>query len=62
MREMKDSGIEWIGEIPADWNIKRVKAVLCERNESNNPIQTDEILSLTRPCLKNKSCTMGRNM
>ena len=47
MREMKDSGIEWIGEIPADWNIKRVKSVLCERNESNNPIQTDEILSLT---------------
>lgn len=47
MREMKDSGIEWIGNIPADWNIKRVKAVLCERNESNNPIQTDEILSLT---------------
>lgn len=47
MRQMKDSGIEWIGEIPVDWNIKRVKAVLCERNESNNPIQTDEILSLT---------------
>ena len=47
MREMKDSGIEWIGEIPADWNIKRVKAVLCERNESNNPIRTDKILSLT---------------
>ena len=47
MRTMKDSGIEWIGDIPADWNIKRVKSVLCERNESNNPIQTDEILSLT---------------
>ncbi len=47
MREMKDSGIEWIGEIPADWNIKRVKSVLCERNESNNPIRTDKILSLT---------------
>ena len=47
MRTMKDSGIEWIGDIPADWNIKRIKAVLCERNESNNPIQTDEILSLT---------------
>ena len=44
---MKDSGIEWIGEIPVDWNIKRVKAVLCERNESNNPVQTDKILSLT---------------
>ena len=21
----KDSGIEWIGEIPAEWNIKRIK-------------------------------------
>lgn len=47
MRAMKDSGIAWIGEIPEDWNVKRVKAVLCERNESNNPIQTDRILSLT---------------
>lgn len=24
-RKMKDSGIEWIGEIPADWTIKRLK-------------------------------------
>lgn len=44
---MKYSGIEWIGEIPEDWDIKRLKAVLCERNESNNPIKTDYILSLT---------------
>lgn len=47
MKQMKDSGIEWIGQIPEDWNIKRLKAVLCERNESNNPIKTDYILSLT---------------
>ncbi|MBM6723719.1 restriction endonuclease subunit S [Pseudoflavonifractor phocaeensis] len=25
MREIKDSGIEWIGEIPADWNLKKLK-------------------------------------
>lgn len=25
MREMKDSGIEWIGEIPTDWNLKKLK-------------------------------------
>lgn len=25
MREMKDSGIEWIGEIPKEWTIKRIK-------------------------------------
>lgn len=47
MRAMKDSGVEWIGEIPAEWCIKRIKIVLCERNEKNNPIKTDEILSLT---------------
>lgn len=26
MREMKDSGIDWIGEIPAHWEVKRFKA------------------------------------
>lgn len=25
MREMKDSGIEWIGEIPKDWKVKNLK-------------------------------------
>lgn len=47
MQKMKYSGVEWIGEIPEDWDIKRLKAVLCERNENNNPIKTDYILSLT---------------
>lgn len=30
---MRDSGVEWIGEIPAHWAIKRLKHVLEERNE-----------------------------
>lgn len=46
-RKMKDSGIEWIGEIPEGWEIKRLGAILRERNEVNNPIQTTSILSLT---------------
>ena len=46
-RKMKDSGIEWIGEIPEGWEIKRLGAILQERNEVNNPIQTTIILSLT---------------
>lgn len=33
MRQMKNSGIEWVGEIPADWNIKRIAAFYCLRNE-----------------------------
>lgn len=28
MREMKDSGIEWIGEIPADWKVIKNKYLL----------------------------------
>lgn len=32
-RSMKDSGIEWIGEIPAEWDVIRVKQLLKERNE-----------------------------
>ena len=35
---MKDSGVEWIGEIPAHWEVKRLKFAVKLRNEkSNNP-------------------------
>ncbi len=30
-RQMKDSGVEWIGEIPADWNIIRIGSQYTER-------------------------------
>lgn len=33
MREMKDSGIEWIGEIPVGWELSKIGAVYEERNE-----------------------------
>lgn len=46
-REMKDSGIKWLGAIPDMWNVKKIKYTLQERIEKNNPIRTDEILSLT---------------
>lgn len=32
MREMKDSGVEWIGEIPKDWEITKIGSVYQERN------------------------------
>ena len=32
-RPMKDSGIEWIGDIPTEWDVIRVKQLLKERNE-----------------------------
>lgn len=44
---MKDSGVNWIGEIPGHWEVKPLKQVLQERKEMNSPIKTDFILSLT---------------
>ncbi len=44
---MKDSGIEWIGQIPQEWRLERSQWHLEEVNVSNNPIQTNRILSLT---------------
>lgn len=35
MRQMKDSGIEWIGKIPETWAIERMKGLFIERNERN---------------------------
>lgn len=45
-RVMKDSGVEWIGEIPKQWELKRLKALLVERKEKNDPVKTNFILSL----------------
>lgn len=32
-RPMKDSGVEWIGEIPMEWRVIKIKWLLEERNE-----------------------------
>lgn len=50
-RPMKDSGIEWIGEIPLDWDISKVKHCFTRKNskaKQDNPV----VLSLTRSGVK----------
>lgn len=47
MREMKDSNVNWLNAIPCDWALSRIKYVLNERIEKNDPIKTKDILSLT---------------
>ena len=47
MRQMKTTTLDWLGDIPEAWEVKKIKYVLQERVEKNNPIQTTEILSLT---------------
>ncbi|HGE7923424.1 TPA: restriction endonuclease subunit S [Clostridioides difficile] len=45
--ELKDSGVEWLGKIPKDWEVRQLKRVLSDRKENNEPIKTSNILSLT---------------
>ena len=50
-REMKHSGIEWIGEIPKEWKIGQVKQCFTRKNEKaqqDNPT----VLSLARSGVK----------
>ena len=37
----------WMGCVPEDWEIKRIQECLYEINQSNSPVVTDNILSLT---------------
>lgn len=47
MRKMKDSGIEWIGEIPAEWETIRIKNLFDYRNEKNSkPLEEVNLISL----------------
>ena len=46
-RPMKDSGIEWIGEIPVEWSVVRIKNLFDYRNERNyKPLDEVNLISL----------------
>ena len=47
MREMKDSGIEWVGIIPSHWIIHPVYYYFGERKNKNKFGQEDNLLSLS---------------
>ena len=46
-REMKDSGVEWIGNIPENWKTMRLKNALFRRKEIVSEYKGESILSLT---------------
>ena len=47
MPEMKDSGIEWIGEIPSHWEIHPVYNFFGERKAKNYALKEQNLLSLS---------------
>jgi len=51
--KMKDSGIDWIGEIPEDWNVDRLKFLVSKINSGITPkggsaVYTDQGIPLLR--------------
>lgn len=44
---MKYSGVEWIGNVPDKWSLERLQWHLDEIKESNDPVKTTQVLSLT---------------
>lgn len=54
-REMKDSGVEWIGKIPKEWNITRLKYLVDFEPSCNTSRLTDtsEITYTPMECVKN---------
>ena len=45
-REMKDSGVEWVSEIPANWTVKRGKQLFSETNERSET-GSEELLTVS---------------
>ncbi|MBK2109074.1 restriction endonuclease subunit S [Francisella tularensis] len=45
--EFKDSGIEWIGEIPQGWEVKKAKYIFTEINQRSET-GSEELLSLSK--------------
>lgn len=44
---MKDSGIEWIGEIPKDWNVNLLSLLFYEHKQKNVDLTETNLLSLS---------------
>ncbi len=54
MRQMKDSGIAWVGEIPQHWEIQRNKYIFKIKKDIVLPTKSYQLLSLTTNGIKEK--------
>ncbi|OOS01429.1 hypothetical protein B0186_03175 [Canicola haemoglobinophilus] len=45
--KMKDSGVEWLGEVPEHWGIHRFSSIFIENKRKNKGMLSDNLLSLS---------------
>lgn len=60
--EMKDSGIEWIGEVPSTWSVVPIKALFEERKHKNKDMQETNLLSLSYGNIKRKDINSNNGL
>ena len=46
-RKMKDSGIEWVGQIPEDWEVQPLRMYYSRRVNKNKELKEQNLLSLS---------------
>lgn len=47
MREMKDSGVEWLGEVPAEWALRQAGQLAVQTKVPNEGMIETNLLSLS---------------
>lgn len=60
--EFKDSGVEWLGEIPAGWDTPRFKSVAVIKKRDNRGMKNSNLLSLSYGKLKTKDITSANGL
>ena len=60
MREMKDSGVEWIGEIPEDWNVGKTLYAL-SMPITDGPHETPELFDEGIPFISAEAVSCGNH-
>ena len=61
-RPMKDSGIEWIGEIPAEWGVAPHKRIMHKVKEICEQYNGEDVISLTVNGVVKRDLTAGGKM
>ena len=61
-REMKDSGIAWIGEIPFDWSIFTASQLFSQVKNRNFALQETNLLSLSYGKIKRKGIDISTGL
>ena len=60
--KMKPSGVAWLGDIPANWEVRRGKFLFRYKKELNDKYQCDHILALTLKGVMNKEDYTARSL